>query len=240
MMGYTFTLIYAVVLLIFFLGLIYFLWTYLRTPVPLNIALTPGSSTVVGVLWKMVKEVLFFETLFHSSKWTWLFGWLFHFGLLFVILRHLSYFTDPVWVWVRQIEAYSDTAAVIMIVGLTGLLVRRVFVDRLRYISVPSDYLHLILLLTIAINGMLMTHVFGANIPVIKSFFRGLMVFEIRPFDVQWLVYLHLSLVSLLILVFPFSKLTHAISIFLNPVRSRVIRRSKGQKIHRIFRLHQK
>ena len=117
MMGYIFALLYTSVLLAFFLGLVHFLWTYLRTPVPLNIALTPGSSTVAGVLWKTAKEVLYFETLFRSSKWTWLFGWLFHFGLLFIILRHLSYFTDPVWGWVRQIEAYSDAAAVCLIVG---------------------------------------------------------------------------------------------------------------------------
>jgi len=47
----------------------------------------------------MAREVALFESLFKSNKWIWLFGWLFHVSLLLVVLRHLRYFTDPVWFW---------------------------------------------------------------------------------------------------------------------------------------------
>ena len=50
---------------------------------------------------RMAREVVLFESLFKSNKWTWMFGWLFHVALLLVLLRHLRYFTEPVWLPVR-------------------------------------------------------------------------------------------------------------------------------------------
>ena len=69
---------------------------YARTPAPLKIPGTPAPVTRAGVALRMTREVVFFESLFKSSKWTWLFGWMFHAGLLLVLLRHLRYFQQPV------------------------------------------------------------------------------------------------------------------------------------------------
>ncbi|MFZ9092915.1 MAG: nitrate reductase, partial [Planctomycetaceae bacterium] len=76
------------------------------------------------------REVVFFESLFRGSKWSWLFGWMFHFGLLVVLIRHLRYFTEPIWTisaWVQEIGFYMG---IVMLVGLAGLLARRSLVDR--------------------------------------------------------------------------------------------------------------
>ncbi len=64
-----------------------------------------------GVVLRMLREVVFFESLFKSNKWIWLFGWLFHFGLFLVLLRHLRYFTQPVWTWVALIQPFGMYAA---------------------------------------------------------------------------------------------------------------------------------
>ena len=77
---------------------------YSRTPVPLVIPTTPAPTTTGGVVARMFREVVLFESLFKGSKWTWLFGWLFHFGLVVALLRHLRYFTEPVWQWVEVIQ----------------------------------------------------------------------------------------------------------------------------------------
>ena len=52
----------------------------------------------------MAREVLLFESLFKATKWTWLFGWIFHISLALVAARHLRYFTEPVWWWVAMIQ----------------------------------------------------------------------------------------------------------------------------------------
>ena len=111
----------------------------------------PAPKTKQGVAARLIREVVFFESLFSATKWTWLFGWLFHFALLLAAFRHLRYFTDPVWGWVSWeiVQAAGHYGGYVMVFGLLGLLARRVFVDRVRYISSPSDYLMLILIIGI-------------------------------------------------------------------------------------------
>ena len=70
---------------------------YLRAPAPLKIPTTPAPTTGSGVALRMAREVLWFESLFKSNKWTWGLGWLFHAALLLVLLRHVRYFQEPVW-----------------------------------------------------------------------------------------------------------------------------------------------
>ena len=76
-------------------------WVYAHTPQPLKIPIPPAPTTRRGVALRMLGEVTLFRSLFRSNKWIWLFGWVFHVALLAVLLRHLRYFTEPVWAWVK-------------------------------------------------------------------------------------------------------------------------------------------
>ena len=69
---------------------------YAKTPAPLKIPTTPAPTTTAGVVYRMAKEVIFFESLFKSTKWTWMFSVLFHLSLLFVLMRHFRYFIEPI------------------------------------------------------------------------------------------------------------------------------------------------
>ena len=195
---------------------------YLRAPAPLKIPTTPAPTTGSGVALRMAREVLWFESLFKSNKWTWGLGWLFHAALLLVLLRHLRYFQQPVWapiVWVQPFGTYAGFA---MVAGLAGLWARRFLVDRVRWISTPSDHLHLALLLAIGASGLLMRFVAHTDIVAVKAFMLGLMRLEIQPLPAQPLLLLHLALVALLMIVFPISKLLHAPGLFFSPTRYQI------------------
>lgn len=198
------------------------IWQYAKTPAPLKIPTTPAPTTRSGVVFRMIKELTIFESLFKSSKWTWLFGWMFHFGLLLVLLRHLRYFTDPVWGWVVFLQPFGKYAAFMMLAGLAGLWARRIFVDRVRYISAPSDHLMLLLLIAIGVTGALMTFVEHTDIVALKAFFLGLFVFNWSALPPDPILIVHLSLVILLMVIFPFSKLLHAPGVFFSPTRNQV------------------
>src|SRR5688572_4920100 len=189
------------------LGLIFKIWRYARIPAPLKIPTTPAPTTRSGVVMRMAREVTLFESLFKSNKWIWLFGWLFHAGLFIVLARHLRYFTEPVWAWVGLIQPYGKYGAFAMLIGLAGLLARRILVDRVRYISAPSDHLMLLLLIAIGATGALMTFVEHTDIIALKAFFLGLMRLDPQPLPQDALLLAHLSLVWLLMVIFPFSKL---------------------------------
>ena len=70
-------------------GLAYRIRLYARTPVPLRIPTTPAPTTTAGVVRRMFFEIMLFNSLFKANKWIWLFGWVFHAALLFVLLRKL-------------------------------------------------------------------------------------------------------------------------------------------------------
>ncbi len=165
----------------------------------------------------MLGEVTVFRSLFRSNKWTWLFGWLFHVALLFVLLRHLRYFTEPVWTWVAMIQPFGLYAGFAMLAGLAGLWARRFLVDRVRYISAPSDHLMLALLVAIAASGLAMKYFAHTDIVALKAFFLGLMRFDWQPLPADPVLLVHLTLVAALMIVFPLSKLLHAPGVFFSP-----------------------
>jgi nitrate reductase gamma subunit len=135
-------------------GLAYRIYEYARTPAPLKIPTTPAPTTSGGVAFRMFREVVFFESLFKSNLWIWALGWLFHVGLALVLLRHLRYFTEPVNFIIAFIQPFGMYAGFAMAAGLAGLWARRFLVERIRYISTPSDHLMLALLLGIAVTGL--------------------------------------------------------------------------------------
>ena len=143
-------------------------------------------------------------------------------GLFLVLARHLRYFTEPVWFWVNIIQPFGKYASFMMVAGLAGLLARRFLVDRVRYISTPSDYLMLVLLLAIGLSGMLMTFVAHTDIVALKAFFMGLMYFDVQPLPQDPILLAHLALVALLMVIFPISKLLHAPGVFFSPTRNQV------------------
>ena len=195
---------------------------YAKTPAPLKIPTTPAPTTRGGVWARMFREVVFFESLFKSNKWIWLFGYLFHFGMLLVLLRHFRYFAQPVWFWVEIIQPFGVYASFAMVIGLAGLWARRFLVERIRYISSPSDHLMLALLLAIGLSGMGMKFVAKTDIVAVKIFFQGLMRFQINDLPSSPLLLIHLGLVAALMIIFPISKLLHAPGLFFSPTRNQV------------------
>ena len=203
-------------------GLVYRIRLYFRTPAPLKIPTTPAPTTRSGVAFRLAREVVLFESLFKANKWIWVFGWIFHAALLLVLLRHLRYFQQPVWPPVALIQPFGIYAGFAMVAGLMGLWARRFLVPRVRYISAFSDHLMLALLVAIGASGLLMKFVTHTDIVALKAFFLGLMRFELNPLPPDPVLLVHIGLVAVLMIVFPFSKLLHGVGLFFSPTRNQV------------------
>ncbi len=209
----------AFVLLI--VGLVRKIIQYKNTPAPLKIPTTPAPVTQGGVAFRMAREVVLFESLFKSNKWIWIFGWMFHVGLALVLLRHGRYFQDvgPLLGFIQPFGIYAGFA---MVAGLLGLWGRRIVVERIRYITGPSDHLILALLVGIGVSGLMMKFVAHTDIVAVKMFFTGLMRFQINELPTDPVLLVHLALVAVLMIIFPISKLLHAPGVFFSPTRNQV------------------
>lgn len=203
---------------------------YRATPAPLKIPVTPAPKTTGGVVMRLAKEVVLFASLFRSNKWTWMFGWIFHVSLALAFVRHLRYIIDPegwfgflmpvVGSWL--IQTAGKYAVFGMIIGLGGLLARRFLVKRVRYISAPSDYLMLILLLAITLSGFVMSFVSHVDITGVKMFMLGIMNADLQELPEGTALVVHLLLVAVLGFVLPVSKLLHIPGVFYAPTRNQV------------------
>lgn len=219
-----FAILFYLAFVVMVVGLAYKIYDFARTPAPLSIPTTPAPTTTSGVALRMAREVVLFESLFKGNLWTWLFGWMFHVGLLLVLVRHLRYFLEPVPAWLVLVQPFGKYAAFLMVAGLGGLWLRRFAVERIRYISTPSDHLWLALLVGVGISGIAMTFVTHVDVVAVKLFFLGLMRFEIYPLPTHPALLIHLFLVALLMILFPFSKLLHAPGVFFSPTRNQADR----------------
>lgn len=198
------------------------IWKYARTPAPLKIPTTPAPTTGRGVFWRMAREVVFFESLYKANKWIWLFGWTFHMGMWLVLIRHIRYFTYEIPGWLSFVQPFGVYAGFAMLAGLLGLWARRVLVERIRYISNPSDHLMLALLVAIVGSGLMMRFVVHTDIIMVKAFMLGLLRLRIETLPADPILLAHLGLVAVLMIIFPISKLLHAPGLFFSPSRNQV------------------
>jgi nitrate reductase gamma subunit len=216
---------------LFFIGLAYFsaitfvaglLWkviVYLRTPMPLPHALTPAPKTEGRAILRVLGEVTLFQSLFQADKWLWGGAWIFHAALAAILFRHLRYFTYPVPGMVLYMETVALFFGILFGATILFLLWRRLGLPRTLYISNLPDYFALALLGLIAGTGIMVSYWLHVYLVDVKGFLLGLMTFHPVEVPRHPLFLLHLFLVLILMLYFPFSKLLHAGGIFFSPSR---------------------
>jgi len=204
-----------------------------------------NPSGLWGVIGRMALEIFLFRSLFRntkvdilqkrpvygSAKWLWFFGLLFHWSLLIIVLRHLRFFIEPIAPWINGLSAvdgffeigiptlYLSDAAILT--GLSFLFLRRVVVPRVRYISLFTDYLSLLLILGVVSTGLLMRHFVPADLLQVKNLALGWVTFSpVVPKGIGTVFYIHLCFVFILMAWFPMSKLMHMAGVFLSPTRN--------------------
>lgn len=198
-----------------------------------------------GVVGRMALEVLVFRSLFrntkmmkregkityHWEKWLWIAALAFHYSFLVIFLRHLRFFTDPVPSLVSFLEkadSFFEMALpgllmsdLIIVLAATYLLIRRIIIPQVKYVSLPSDYFALFLILGLVLSGIFMRYFWRVDIVKIKELTMGLATFHPTvPEGISVFFYLHLFFVSTLFAYFPFSKLMHMPGVFLSPTRN--------------------
>jgi nitrate reductase gamma subunit len=186
-------------------------------------------------LWRNTKTTVYAgpKLTYESSKWLWLFGILFHYSFLVIVVRHMRLFLDPV-PWPVSLLEIGDSLLqigapamymtdVTIVLALLFLFGRRLINPQVRYISLINDYFPLFLILGIALTGILMRFFIRTDVDInaIKQLAVGLVTFSPTITNkISPLFYAHLFLVCALLAYFPFSKLMHMGGVFLSPTRN--------------------
>jgi nitrate reductase gamma subunit len=246
---------------VFLIGVSYRIVRWARVPVPFRITTSCGQqlslpwikssrldnpSSAIGTVARMVLEILLFRSLFRNTKaeiregprlifgenkFLWLGALAFHWSFLFILLRHLRFFLEPVPGFVliaQELDGFFQIGSpilyatdVVILVALVYLLARRITDSQIRYISLFADYFALFLLVGLALSGVLMRYFYKTDLEGIKELAMGLVTLSPTvPDGVESIFFAHMFLLSVLIAYFPFSKLMHMGGVFLSPTRN--------------------
>lgn len=126
-------------------------------------------------------------------------GYLFHIGFFICLLffvPHIELIENTIGLkWPGLPTPFVDAAAIVTLVSLAGLLVNRMIHPVLRFLSTFEDYFLLVVTFLVVFTGYLAFH----------------RVLEPASSALAW----HILTVELMLVIFPFTKLMHAFTLFL-------------------------
>ncbi|MEJ2023626.1 MAG: sulfate reduction electron transfer complex DsrMKJOP subunit DsrM, partial [Deltaproteobacteria bacterium] len=160
------------------------------------------------------------------EKWLWLAALVFHYSFLVIFVRLFRLFLQQVPGFVSLLDSLDGfmqmgvlpfpglnvpevyLTDMLIMLALTYLFVRRIYIPQIRYLSLPADFFPLFLLLALGFTGILMRYFLRVDITAVKELAVGLFKFHPKsPEGIGVIFYIHLFMISVLIAYFPFSKL---------------------------------
>ena len=162
---------------------------------------------------------------------------LFHIGILLLFFGHLVGLLAPPEIYHHFMDAGTKQLVamvaggifgVICFIGMTMLIFRRLFDPRIRATSSTSDILILLILYIQLILGLITIpfsaqHLDGSSMVVMANWAQYIVTFRSGAADFlvhEALIFkLHIVLGCTIFLLFPFTRLVHAISGFIVPVK---------------------
>jgi len=212
---------------IFVIGIGWRIIKWLRVPVPFELTLYHTATSNWGRVSAIGREFVLFDSLKRGEKWLWLWAWLLHVSLALIIVGHIVgiySLTHQFTIIGLSEEASSRLSAwigsicgAVFFAALIALFYRRTVVPEVKQLSDPADYFDLGLLLAIVITGMHMrvtSHV--VDLPAVRAYLGGLLSLHPMPIPQDWIFISHFTLVNILLIYFPFSKLIHLAGFFVN------------------------
>ncbi len=215
-------------LAVFVFAMVFRIRSWMRLPAP-SMTLFPapppeGSANAINT----AKEAVFFRSLFKGDRPLWVMAWGFHVVLALIFIGHVRVVSnvDRVFMSMGMTEAgiqgmssgTGGAAGILILVATVALLLRRVFLPRVKEITSVTDILALGLIAAILITGNMMrfgTEHFDLNLT--RDYFASLATFGgvAEAAALQNGVFLiHMTLAFLLLMYIPFSKILHFGGIF--------------------------
>lgn len=154
----------------------------------------------LGIYAGMAADIVFLRRLLNANKLLWVGSWTFHLSFLFVTVRHLIYFMNPVPECISDLQPVGVCAGYVLPLSLMYIAVVRI-VGREKYVS-RSNFLILGLLFLISVTGLLM-HSFSPDLVDIKGFILGILVFKPGAVPQSFIFLVHFLLVLLLAAYLP-------------------------------------
>jgi len=189
---------FQIATMIFVFGIIVRFFEILTLGRKANLA-EPKGSEMSGGFNTIASRFVPDQGVFKRSTFTIVSGYIFHIGLfitIFFFAPHILIYKDVIGLsWPSLPTAIVDAVSVITIITLIAILVHRLRDPLMKYLSTPQDYFVWFVTILPLVTGYIAFHRIGMTAPSLLA--------------------IHILSVELLLVVFPFTKLTHTFTLFL-------------------------
>jgi nitrate reductase gamma subunit len=177
----------------------------------------------------IILDVVLFRKTFKYDKINWLIVFLFHTSVAGILFGHLRGFKvwsatlfDPLGEWMAEFMVHTLPIYVgyVFIITQLLLLIRRFRLEKQQLVSLPNDYIAMILLLIKSILGQgmrLLPSEAATTTHYVVTFIPKLVVLHLESVPNYHWFYLHVLFTQLFIMYLPFSKLVHIFSGVISP-----------------------
>ena len=208
-----------IALAIFLVGMVWRTRNWLKRPAPFPLTIGSSGKTPARRAAGVASELMFFPSLFRGDRVLWLTAWLMHVSLALVLIGHvvgIAFLSQQFCCFGASPSTsthISETSALagglVLLASLLALLYRRTALPDVKRLSDPADFFDVLLLVTIAITGLHMRLVTEVDMTLIRDYMAGLLTFRPIPIPAEPIFVSHFTLVNVLLVYFPFSKLVH-------------------------------
>jgi len=213
---------------VFVLGISYRVYQWLQAPkTRIKTGVFPKPNTTTARWGRVAVDSFVFPQVLKADRSIWAFTILFHFALLGAFVGHLrliqefSFMAD--FLGSKGMDQLSlwggGVMGILLMVALAYYFFRRLF-SPYKEISVPEDYLLLLLLILAVFMGNHMRFLGKVHTADYRVYLQSLIAFRpgftkaLADSSTKWALVSHILFANLLLIYFPFSKLIHVIAAF--------------------------
>ncbi len=214
---------------IFILGMTYQVYQWLRAPkTRIKTGVFPKPRRAVTKWGEVAIDSFTFPQVIKTDRTMWVFTILFHFALLGAFVGHLRLIHEITPLFnllggtqeMDQFALWSGSLmGILLMVALIYYLLRRL-VSPYKEISVPEDFILVILLILVVAMGDYMRFLGKVHTTDYRAYLQSLIALRpafprvLADSSTKWALVFHVLFANLLFIYFPFSKLVHLIATF--------------------------
>ncbi len=213
---------------IFILGMAYQVYQWLRAPkTRVKTGVFPKPRSAATRWGEVAIDSFTFPQVIKIDRTMWVFTIFFHFALLGAFVGHLRLIHEITPLFnllgtqgMDQFALWSGSLmGILLMVALVYYLLRRL-VSPYKEISVPEDFILIILLILAVVMGDYMRFLGKVHTTDYRAYLQSLIALRpafprvLADSSTKWALVLHVLFANLLFIYFPFSKLVHLIATF--------------------------
>lgn len=179
----------------------------------------------IAELWAMGEEIFLLKGVYTHNKKLWYLSYPFHLGMYLIVgtfflivasailnigalinFANVQSIADKLFYYITNICGYAGLA--LTFIGCVGLIIKRFSDEKYKFYNTASDLINLFFILILVASVFVTLVLSNSSFILSKEYVKGLLTFN-SGFNPGTIFVIHIILISVFLLYFPFTKMMH-------------------------------